>query len=90
MRVLAAGMTLLLLGGGIFGAGIGLSMQLLVIIGLTLIGISLLVFLALCFVKRDPPPPINNPIREYRSNSMKRNKSDTDLELMRQQEEPVV
>ncbi len=90
MRVLAAGMTLLLLGGGIFGAGIGLSMQPLMIAGLTLIGISLLVFLVLCFIKKEPPPPMNtNPV-VYRSNSMKRNKSDTDLELMRSQEESTV
>ena len=66
-------------------------MQPLMIAGLTLIGISLLVFLALCFVKRDPPPPPmnTNPI-VYRSNSMKRNKSDTDLELMHSQEESTV
>ena len=89
MKLLAAGMTLLLLGGGIFGAGIGLSMQPLMITGIAIIGVAFLIFIALCFVKRDPPPPTNNPIREYRSNSMKRNKSDTDLELMRQ-EEPVV
>lgn len=87
MQLLAAGMTLLLLGGGIFGAGIGLSMQPLMITGIAITGVAILVFLIICFIRRDPPPPTNNPIL-YKSNSMKRNKSDTDLELMRL--EPVV
>jgi len=81
LHVLSAGITLGVLGGGLFGTGLLLSMEPLVITGIVLLVLSIILF-CLLFWKKPAPmteeSPSPNPIR-----GMKRNKSDTDLELMR-------
>jgi len=81
MNTLSVGITLGVLGSGLFGAGLLMSMEPLTITGIVLLIVSIVVFCLLFFWKKpatDPDPDSNpNPIR-----AMKRNKSDTDLELM--------
>jgi hypothetical protein len=82
LQILSIGITLGVLGGGLFVTGILMSMEPLTITGIVLLVASILLFLSL-FCKKsvaveESSPP--NPIR-----GMKRNKSDTDLELMRQE-----
>jgi len=84
LHVLSAGITLGVLGGGLFGTGLLMSMEPLVITGIVLLVLSIGVFLYIfCRTPNNIPTPVEespnpNPIR-----GMKRNKSDTDLELMR-------
>lgn len=74
-------MTLGVLGGGLFITGLLLSMEPLIITGIVLLVLSIVLFCILFWKKPAPveesPSPNPNPIR-----GMKRNKSDTDLELM--------
>jgi len=83
----AAGITIGVLGGGLFGTGFLMSMEPLTITGIVLLAISILIFCILFLIKK-PSNPVTesaNPIRHSPPNAlgMKRNKSDTDLELMR-------
>ena len=81
----AAGITVGVLGGGLFGTGMLMSMEPLIITGIVLLTIAVVIFCIL-FFKQPVPEVTTTPIR-VSSNSMKRNKSDTDLELMRQESE---
>ena len=85
MNILAIGMTLGILGAGLFGTGLLLSMEPLIITGIVLISASVLLFVYIYFTKKTPTFIADNPI--YTS-GMKRNKSDTDLELMHQETLP--
>jgi type II secretory pathway component PulC len=76
----AAGITVGVLGGGLFGTGMLMSMEPLIITGIVLLALAIVIFCIL-FFKRPVPEVTTTPIR-VSSNSMKRNKSDTDLELM--------
>lgn len=83
---LAIGITLGVLGGGLFGTGLLLSMEPLTVTGIVLLIITIVIFCIIFLKKPIIVPEVNStPIRV--SNSMKRNKSDTDLELMRQESE---
>ena len=81
----AAGITDGVLGGGLFGTGMLMSMEPLIITGIVLLTMAVVSFCIL-FFKQPVPEVTTTPIR-VSSNSMKRNKSDTDLELMRQESE---
>jgi hypothetical protein len=79
-----------LLGTSCFATGIVFSMNELVIVGI----ISLIVFIIgigifmYCFPKQTQQTVQGNPVQRYTTNnmnSMKRNKSDTDLELISKQ-----
>ena len=84
LHVLSAGITLGVLGGGLFITGLLMSMDPLIVTGIVLLVLSIVLFCILFWkkptvpVEENPSPnPNPNPIR-----GMKRNKSDTDLELM--------
>ena len=82
LHTLSAGITLGVLGGGLFGAGLLMSMEPLTVTGIVLLVASIVVFLYIfcrtpAATTEETPSPNPNPIR-----GMKRNKSDTDLELM--------
>ena len=78
LHILSAGMTLGVLGGGLFTTGLLLSMEPLVITGIVLLIVSIILFCLLFWKKPAATTEESpNPIR-----GMKRNKSDTDLELM--------
>ena len=87
---MVAGITLGVLGGGLFGTGFLMSMEPLTVTGIVLLAISILIFCILFLIKK-PSNPVTesaNPIRHSpNALGMKRNKSDTDLELMRQDPE---
>jgi hypothetical protein len=82
-----------LIGGGLFTAGIVLSMMSLVIAGIALLVLSIMGMLVYCLFRRPASPhvQIHNPMPVAASystnnmNTMKRNKSDTDLELINRQ-----
>ena len=80
-----------LIGGGLFTAGIVVSMMPLVIAGLTLLVLSILSMIVYCLFCRPTTVQIHNPLPAAASystnnmNTMKRNKSDTDLELINRQ-----
>ena len=83
-----------LIGGGLFTAGIVLSMMSLVIAGIALLVLSIMGMLVYCLYCRPASPhvQIHNPMPAYATsystnnmNTMKRNKSDTDLELINRQ-----
>lgn len=82
LQILGVGITLGVLGGGLFGTGLLLSMEPLIVTGIVLLVVSILVFLSF-FCKKAAPVEENSPPNPMRG--MKRNKSDTDLELMRQE-----
>ena len=78
------------IGGGLFAAGIVLPLPALVAVGITLLVISV-VGMLLNYVLSPRPTVVHNPIAAAAAystnnmNSMKRNKSDTDLELINRQ-----
>jgi hypothetical protein len=80
-----------LIGGGLFTAGIVLFMMPLVIAGIALLVLSIMGMLVYCLFCRPASPhvQIHNPMPTSYStnnmNTMKRNKSDTDLELINRQ-----
>jgi hypothetical protein len=82
LQIVSIGITLGVLGGGLFVTGILLSMEPLTITGIVLLVVSILLFLSL-FCKKPIPVEENSPPNPIRG--MKRNKSDTDLELMQQE-----
>ena len=80
-----------LIGGGLFTAGIVLSMMSLVVAGIVLLVLSILGMIVYCLFCRPPTVHTHNPLPAATSystnnmNKMKRNKSDTDLELINRQ-----
>ena len=83
-----------LIGGGLFTAGIVVSMMPLVVAGLVLLALSIMGMLVYCLYCRSVVHvQIHNPMPSSAStsystnnmNTMKRNKSDTDLELINRQ-----
>jgi len=79
-----------LIGGGVFTAGIVLSMMSLVVAGIVLLVLSILGMIVYCLFCRPPTVHTHNPLpaASYSTNNMntmKRNKSDTDLELINRQ-----
>ena len=87
-----------LIGGGLFTAGIVVSMMPLVVAGLVLLALSIMGMLVYCIYFRPASHhvQIHNPLPASFSasassystnnmNTMKRNKSDTDLELINRQ-----
>ena len=92
-----------LIGGGLFTAGIVVSMMQLVVAGLVLLALSIMGMLVYCIYCRPASHhvQIHNPLPASSSfsassystnnmNTMKRNKSDTDLELINYQEGNIV
>ena len=83
------------LGATIFTIGIVKNMSELTIAGIILLALSI-VTTSVIYCIAPSRKQQSNPIRAQQPSSMKRNKSDTDLELMRQQEfeaateEPIV
>ena len=82
LQILSIGITLGVLGGGLFGAGLLMSMEPLTITGIVLLVVSIIVF-SLIFCKKPAAVEENSPPTPIRG--IKRNKSDTDLELMQQE-----
>ena len=84
-----------LIGGGLFTAGIVVSMMPLVVAGLVLLALSIMGMLVYCIyfrpvvhVQIHNPLPVSFSASSYSTNNMntmKRNKSDTDLELINRQ-----
>ena len=83
-----------MIGGGLFTAGIVVSMMPLVIAGIALLALSIMGMLVYCLYCRSVVHvQIHNPLpasasTSYSTNNMttmKRNKSDTDLELINRQ-----
>lgn len=77
-----------LIGAGLFTAGIVISMSVLVVVGISLIALSIIgMILKYVFSPKPTITNVHNPIpyTTNNMNTMKRNKSDTDLELINRQ-----
>jgi hypothetical protein len=81
-----------LIGGGLFTAGIVLSMMSLVVAGIALLALSIMGMIVYCLYCRPATVHTHNPLPSASTsystnnmNTMKRNKSDTDLELINRQ-----
>ena len=82
-----------MIGGGLFTAGIVVSMMPLVIAGIALLALSIMGMLVYCLYCRpavhvqihNPLPASSASYSTNNMNTMKRNKSDTDLELINRQ-----
>jgi hypothetical protein len=81
-----------MIGGGLFAAGIVLSMMPLVFAGIAILALSIMGMLVYCLYCRPATVHTHNPLPSLSAlsysnnmNTMKRNKSDTDLELINRQ-----